>query len=186
MLTAVWLYKQTDACVIIFLIYKNVLYNFLPAEQKFYRVNIMSNVIMMCGVCGSGKKTYAKQKEKEGYIRLSIDEEMWNTYGQRGIDYPENQYDILSEEIELVLRKRMEQLIKNGKNVVIDFSFWNKENRELYRNIIKNAGGTVKLVYMKASKEVLRKRLQKRNLSLNANSPFIITDATMMIRFMFN
>jgi len=36
----------------------------------------MIHVIMMCGVCGSGKTTYAKQKEEEGYIRLSIDEEM--------------------------------------------------------------------------------------------------------------
>ncbi len=26
--------------------------------------SIMNNVIMMCGVCGSGKTTYAKQKEK--------------------------------------------------------------------------------------------------------------------------
>lgn len=31
----------------------------------------MSNVIMMCGVCGSGKTTYAKQKE--GRVRQSFD-----------------------------------------------------------------------------------------------------------------
>jgi len=136
----------------------------------------MSKVIMMCGVCGSGKTTYAKQKEQEGYIRLSIDEEMWNIYGQRGIDYSENQYDELSEKVELLLRQKMISLIKNWKNVVIDFSFWNKDNREFYRNMIENAGGIVELVYMKANKELLRKRLQKRNLSLHANSPFIITD----------
>ena len=41
----------------------------------------MSKVIMMCGVCGSGKTTYAKKKEQEGYIRLSIDEEIWKLYG---------------------------------------------------------------------------------------------------------
>ena len=124
--------------------------------------NIMSKVIMMCGVCGSGKTTYAKQKEQEGYIRLSIDEEMWNIYGQRGIDYSENQYDELSEKVELLLRQKMISLIKNGKNVVIDFSFWNKDNREFYRNMIENAGGIVELVYMKANKELLRKRLQKK------------------------
>ena len=137
---------------------------------------IMSKVIMMCGVCGSGKTTYAKQKEKEGYIRLSIDVDMWKTYGRKGIDYPEEQYDELSEKVEFKLRQTMIRLIKEGKNIVIDFSFWNKENRNLYNNIIKNTGGTAELVYMKASKELLRKRLQKRNLSLHANSPFIITD----------
>lgn len=136
----------------------------------------MGKVIMMCGVCGSGKTTYAKQKEKEGYIRLSIDEEMWSIYGQKGIDYPEKQYDELSEKLEHVLRKTMIDLIKDGKNVVIDFSFWNKDSRNLYKNIIEKMGGTVELVYMKASKEILWKRLQKRNLSLHANSPFVITD----------
>ena len=64
----------------------------------------MSKVIMMCGVCGSGKTTYAKQKEKEGYIRLSIDEEMWKAYGRKGVDYPDSQYEELSEQTESILR----------------------------------------------------------------------------------
>ena len=56
---------------------------------------------------------------------------------------------------------------------MIDFSFWSKENRDFYKAMIEKAGGTVELVYMKASKEILRKRLDKRNLFLNANSPFL-------------
>ena len=38
------------------------------------------------------------------------------------------------------------------------------------------SGGNTELVYMKASKGTLQKRLHKRNQSLNANSPFIITN----------
>ena len=136
----------------------------------------MSSVIMMCGVCGSGKTTYAKEKEKEGYIRLSIDEEMWKAYGRKGVDYPDDQYEELSKKVELLLREKLLSLIQNGENVVIDFSFWNKENRNFYRKLIENVGGTVELVYMKASFETLQKRLAKRNLHLNANSPFIITN----------
>lgn len=136
----------------------------------------MSKVIMMCGVCGSGKTTYAKEKEKEGYIRLSIDEEMWKTYGRKGIDYPDSQYEELSEKVELFLREKLLSLIKQEQNVVVDFSFWNKEKRNFYRQLIEKSGGTVKLVYMKARLETLQKRLAKRNLHLNANSPFIITD----------
>ena len=70
----------------------------------------------------------------------------------------------------------MLDLIKDGKNVVLDFSFWNKEKRDYYKKIITNAGGTVELIYLKASKETLKKRLRQRNLSLHANSPFVITD----------
>ena len=67
----------------------------------------MSKVIMMCGVCGSGKTTYAKKKEQEGYIRLSVDEEMWKLYGRKGIDYPEEQYEKLSEQVEAALQKKL-------------------------------------------------------------------------------
>lgn len=83
----------------------------------------MSKVIMMCGVCGSGKTTYAKQKEKEGYIRLSIDEEMWNIYGQKGVDYPEEQYDELSDKVEHILRQRMISLIKDEKMLLLTLAF---------------------------------------------------------------
>lgn len=136
----------------------------------------MSNVIMMCGVCGSGKTTYAKQKEKHGYVRLSIDEEMWKIYGRKGIDYPDSRYEELSDKVEVMLREKLIGLIKDGKNVVIDFSFWSRENRDFYRAIIEKAGGTAELVYMKAGKETLRKRLEKRNMFLNANSPFITNE----------
>ena len=43
----------------------------------------MSKVIMMCGVCGSGKTTYAKKKEQERIYQTFIDEEMWNFMGER-------------------------------------------------------------------------------------------------------
>ena len=120
----------------------------------------MIKVIMMCGICGSGKTTYAKQKEKEGYVRL----------------YPNEQYEKLSEIVEMALQKELLSLIQQGKHVVLDFSFWNKANRAYYKRLIEKAGGTPELVYMKASKGTLQKRLYKRNQSLNANSPFIITN----------
>lgn len=136
----------------------------------------MRNVIMMCGVCGSGKTTYSKEKEKAGYIRLSIDEEMWRIYGRRGVDYPDDQYEALSEKVEWSLREKLLGFICEGKDVVLDFSFWTRENHSFYRQIIEKSGGTVELVYMKASLEILQKRLEKRNLHRNANSPFVITD----------
>lgn len=106
----------------------------------------MSKVIMMCGICGSGKTTYAKKKEQEGYIRLSIDEEMWKLYGRKGIDYPEEQYEKLSEQVEAALQKKLLSLIQQGKDVVIDFSFWSKENRNVYKELIQKAGAETELL----------------------------------------
>ena len=39
-----------------------------------------------------------------------------------------------------MLRERLIRLMKDRKNVVIDFSFWSRENRDFYRAIIKKAG----------------------------------------------
>lgn len=41
------------------------------------RNNLTPLVVMMCGVAGSGKTTFSKKLEKEGFVRLSIDEEIW-------------------------------------------------------------------------------------------------------------
>ena len=110
------------------------------------KMGLMSKVIMMCGVCGSGKTTYAKKKEQEGYIRPSIDEEMWKLYGRKGIDYPEEKYEKLSEQVEAALQKKLLSLIQQGKDVVIDFSFWSKENRNVYKELIQKAGAETELL----------------------------------------
>lgn len=133
----------------------------------------MVKVIMMCGVCGSGKTTYALEKEKEGFVRLSIDEEMWKTYGRRGLDFPEEEYDRLSEKVERKLQADMEALIEEGRDVILDLSFWSRESRDRYRQLIRRAGGEPVLVYLKADKEVLRERLRERNKTVGANAVFV-------------
>lgn len=72
------------------------------------------------------------------------------------------------EERELIIQKnnmkncqsrwKLLSLIQQGKDVVIDFSFWSKENRNVYKELIQKAGAETELVYMKASKELLQKK----------------------------
>lgn len=131
---------------------------------------------MMCGVSGSGKTTYAKDREKEGYVRLSIDEQVWEEYGQINVDFPSKSYERYTELIEGKLRIRLIELLQIGENVVLDFSFWNREKRMEYRALIENHHGIVKLIYLKASLSVLQSRLQKRNQEVQANAPYEITD----------
>lgn len=68
------------------------------------RTSVASIVVMMCGVAGSGKTTFAKKLEKEGFVRLSIDEDIWATHGRFGVDYPEQNYESYKEESEIKLR----------------------------------------------------------------------------------
>ena len=126
----------------------------------------------MCGISGSGKTTYAKAKEKEGYIRLSIDESMWETYGQMGVDYDKELYGQYSAIIENRLKEKLIGLIVEGKNIVIDFSFRSRKSRDLYRRLIESEGGWHTLIYMKTPKQLLKERLEIRNSHISANAPY--------------
>ena len=64
----------------------------------------------------------------------------------------------LSEQVEAALQKKLLSLIQQGKDVVIDFSFWSKESRNFYKELIQKAGAETELVYMKASKELFAKK----------------------------
>lgn len=133
-------------------------------------------VVLMCGVAGSGKTTFAQQLEKEGFVRLSIDEEIWVSYGRYGIDYPVEKYEKYKEEAEKKLRNHLEKLIHDKKSVVVDFSFWQRSRREQYKKIIEEAGGMWKLIYLKVHPDDLRKRLKIRSQRFDANASFTITE----------
>ena len=67
-------------------------------------------VVLICGIAGSGKTTCARELENAGYVRLSIDEEVWERFGRYGVDYSLAQYDEHSAIVERVLRARLVRL----------------------------------------------------------------------------
>jgi predicted kinase len=133
-------------------------------------------VILMCGIAGSGKTTYARQFERDGYTRLSIDEEVWAQFGRYGVDYPANEYSEKSALAEARLRERLQTLVEQGYPVVLDNSFWSRATREEYKKLITGAGGRWRLVYLKASREQLIRRLSRRADRFDADAAFPITD----------
>ena len=85
---------------------------------------------MMCGVAGSGKTTFARKLERTGYIRLSIDEEMWRRFGRYGVDYAESRYPEYSAQAEDHLKSVLVSALRRGSDVVVDFSFWQRSRRD--------------------------------------------------------
>ena len=138
--------------------------------------NLTPLVVMMCGVAGSGKTTFAQQLEKEGFVRLSIDEEIWATNGRFGIDFPVEKYEEYKLDAERKLRNQLVKLIQNKQQVVVDFSFWQRSRREKYKQLIEEAGGKWKLIYLKVQPNDLRKRLKIRSQRFDANAAFTITE----------
>jgi predicted kinase len=133
----------------------------------------------MCGVAGSGKTTYAKRLEAGGYVRLSIDEELWRRFGRFGVDYDAAEYDLHAATAEANLERRLVELVRAGRDVVVDFSFWERAARHRYKRLVVEAGGRWDLVYLKVSHEDLRKRLAARSERFDANAAFPITGAVL-------
>jgi predicted kinase len=125
---------------------------------------------MMCGVAGSGKTTFSQQLEKEGFVRLSIDEEIWAANGRWGIDFSLEKMEEYKKDAERKLRNRLIQLIHDKQQVVIDFSFWDRVRRVQYKQLIEKAGGKWKLIYIKVHPDDLRERLNIRSKRFDANS----------------
>jgi predicted kinase len=117
----------------------------------------MSRVIFMCGPAGSGKTTYARRLEDQGTTRLSFDGIMWH----RGITSvplpPETHTEIATE-----LRAQLLQLVADGIDVVLDFSFWSRQMRDEWRQFLEPTGVVPETIYLATDRSTVLQRILDR------------------------
>ena len=124
----------------------------------------------MCGLPGAGKTTYAKALERTGHVRLSVDEEMWRQDRELAARFGTPEYFDFTVAVERQLRARLLELITEGRDVVVDLSFWSRQRREEYEALITDHGAAWQLVYLDVPKEELLRRLALRRLKPGPNS----------------
>ncbi|MGP3914471.1 AAA family ATPase [Nonomuraea sp. 10N515B] len=134
------------------------------------------SVVMMCGIAGSGKSTYAQALERRGYVRLSIDEVIWMQFGRDAAEFEPAEYERHKTTVEKILRNQLVELMEAGRPVVLDYSFWSRSTRDRYKALIESHGCQWELIYLKASPETLRQRLAARNKLHGANSVTVSED----------
>lgn len=118
----------------------------------------MPRVILVCGSAGSGKSTYARHLEREGYRRLSFDEQAWS----RGyVSHPLT--DDAAKQIHDHLQHELVEQIRAGSNVVVDTSFWSEASRQDYRRLLEPLGIRPVVHYLDTPREVVLERLSKRS-----------------------
>jgi len=141
-------------------------------------------------------------QERE-YVRLSIDEYIWNHHGRYGIDYPPEKYSEYQSEASDELDKLFVRLLKNGSQalggvdppvpqrpltIVLDYSFARKTDRDEVKEIVEREGGRWVLVYLAISenrdaiRERVRGRKSKRDVesgSCDGDNAFEVTDGVL-------
>src|SRR5687768_3777685 len=89
-----------------------------------------AQVHLLCGKTGAGKTTYAMKLERQGAVRLSIDDWMIRFYGH---PMSRELFDQRVRICEDMFFELTEALVSRGMDVVIDHGFWKRETRDRAR-----------------------------------------------------
>lgn len=115
-------------------------------------------MFLMCGPAGSGKSTYARRLEDQGFVRLSLDVQAWDL-GHQVHPLPEE----VAEPIRARIKARLVELAAAGRDVVVDLSFWSMAARQEYRDLLAPLGVVPIMVVMRTPPETIRQRLAARS-----------------------
>jgi predicted kinase len=115
----------------------------------------------MVGLPCSGKTTLAKQLAQErSALRLTADEWQIGLFGQ---DVQDPEHDTRHNFIEAMLWNIASQALELGTNVILDFGFWAREEREDFRLRAKQLGASSEIHFLDVQEEELLRRLAVRN-----------------------
>lgn len=121
------------------------------------------DVVLMCGISGSGKTTYARTLEQQGYLRLSVDQAVWLQHGAAFAGMPEERRAEIFSQANSEMLIHLERALAEGRNVVVDTTLCRRSKRDTIRRLCYSFGVTPRLIYMKADYDVLAGRLALRN-----------------------
>ena len=120
----------------------------------------MAKVILICGKICSGKSTYAEQLRVQNHaVLLSTDEITLALFGQHCGD----KHDDYVERTQNYLFNKSLELIEVGINVILDWGFWLKEERDYAREFYNSRNIEYEFHYIDISDETWKARLKKRN-----------------------
>ena len=121
----------------------------------------MATLHLMVGLPCSGKTTLAQKLEHQLLaLRLTVDGWHIRLFGQ---DAEEPEHDARHSLIEAILWNIASRVLELGTNVILDYGFWAREEREDYRLRAKQLGVSSEVHYLDAPEDELLRRLEKRN-----------------------
>jgi len=131
----------------------------------------MATLHLMVGLPCSGKTTRARKLEIErSALRLTPDEWQLRLFGQ---DAEEPEHDARHTLIETLLWEMASRALTLGTNVILDYGFWAREEREDFRSRARQLGASSEVHFLDVPPEELFRRLAQRNAQRSSTSFYI-------------
>lgn len=127
----------------------------------------MAKVYILCGKIAVGKTTYAEEiKKREKAVILSHDELMLNLFDA----CLGSKHDEVVARCSNYFHSLAEQLIGIGINVILDFGYWKREEREKAKNYFKERNIEVEIHYVTIEEKRRLQQLDERNRALQGSA----------------
>lgn len=121
----------------------------------------MATLHLICGLPCAGKTTLATKLEKEmNALRLTPDEWHFRLFGQ-DVGHPD--HDRRHDTVEDLLWNVAASVLGHNIDVILDFGFWKRIEREDYRNRAATLGVPTVIHFLDVPDDVLFRRLDIRN-----------------------
>lgn len=121
----------------------------------------MHTAHLIFGFLGSGKTTLAKRLElQHGAVRFTPDEWMARLFGE---DPPADTFQDRAAAILDIMQPLWLRCLSLGLDVVLDFGFWSRAERDRVRAAVEGIGATPVLWAVSCSDDEARKRIALRN-----------------------
>lgn len=135
----------------------------------------MATLHLMVGLPCSGKTTLARQLEQQqSALRLTPDEWQIGLFGQ---DAHEPEHDARHSFIEAMLWKIASRALELGTNVILDYGFWAREERDDYRQRARRLGARTEIHFLDVPEAELLRRLAARNAQPSPESFYIAEES---------
>lgn len=134
---------------------------------------------MLHGFVGAGKTTFAKKLEQQKRaVRFSHDEWMRERFGpnppaEKFAAY----YDLVTEEIRMEVAGRLSR----GQDVILDFGFWRRADRDGWRLWAELVGAGCVLYYLHADPAEMKRRVLLRTADLPQGQ--LVIDENALVLF---
>jgi len=135
----------------------------VPNPMPRQRDPARPTLYLMVGLPGAGKTTRAKEIEADhAALRLTPDEWILALFGP---DLDRAQRDAVRDPVEALQWQVAKRVLRLGGNVVLDWGFWSRAERDHYRRQAEAVGAAVRVVFVDRPLDELWQRVSGRDES---------------------